>query len=229
MSSEKLLERYLSAQMKVKSRHLDKESSLRPFLTLSRQAGAGAITIGKKIVDILNQKPHDIPWTLFDKELVNVVLEKHNLPQDLSKYMVEDAVNSLANFIDDLFGIHPPSHLLVRRTNETIAALAQMGNAVLVGRGANFLTRKMKGGFHVRLVAAKGKRVQHLQEYYGLSKKDAAERLKSTDEGRRNYVRDVFGQDIRDTMAYDCVVNTTWLSNDSAAEIIAAKLLKEIK
>jgi cytidylate kinase len=81
------------------------------------------------------------------------------------------------------------------------------------------------GGFHVRLVASREKRLKHLQEYCGLSEKKAAERMRSTDEDRREYVHDVFGKDVGDIASYDCIVNTTWLSYEAAAGLIAAHLL----
>jgi len=211
--------------MKERTKRPKGRPPVRPFLTISREAGAGAITVGQRVVELLNHKKGDVPWTLFDKNLVDAVLEKHNLPKALSKYMTEDAVNTLQKFIDDLFGLHPPSHALVRKTNETILTLAQMGNTVLVGRGGNFLTRGLEGGFHVRLVASRDKRIKRLQEYYGLSEKQAAERMKTIDQDRRKYVSDAFGKDVSDIVSYDCVINTTWLSCEAAAQLIASHLL----
>lgn len=225
MDFETSLNRYLTALVQARPGDAAARPPVRPFLTISRESGAGAVTVGQKVVEILNQQPQDVPWTLFDRSLVDVVLEKHDLPQELSKYLTEDAVNTFESFVDDLFGLHPPAHSLVRKTNETIVALAKMGKTILVGRGANFLTRKLEGGFHVRLVASRESRLRHYQEYFDLSDKEAAERLKSADESRKNYVRDVFGKDVDDLLFYDCVINTTWISYDAAARIIAAPLL----
>ncbi|MHC4470642.1 MAG: hypothetical protein ACYTDY_15195 [Planctomycetota bacterium] len=41
---------------------------------------------------------------------------------------------------------------LLGKSNRTILHLATMGNAIIVGRGANIVTRRLEGGIRVRLV-----------------------------------------------------------------------------
>jgi cytidylate kinase len=193
-------------------------------VTISREAGAGGHTVAQRIAEILNEQPRKAPWTVFDKELVDVVIEKHNLPKNLSKYMTEAGVNAFEEFVAELVGLHPASDTFVRATNETILALAKMGNAVIIGRGANYVARQLPGGFHVRLVASRGARLRRMREYYGLNEKEAAGQLKRTDEDRKDYVRDAVGKDVADVLGYDCVINTTHVSYDDAARIIVGFL-----
>ena len=56
-----------------------------PFVTLSRQAGAGAETVARVLAEKLNANlPKDAqPWTVFDKNLVAKMLEDADLPQEL--------------------------------------------------------------------------------------------------------------------------------------------------
>jgi len=223
MEPDALLNRYLGAQTKATAKGSGRreQGPKRPFVTISREAGAGAFAVGQKVADILNDHPHDVPWTVLDKDLVEIVLLDHHLPQELSKYMPEEAVNTVGHFIDDVLGHHPPLEVLVRKTNETMIALAQMGDTILIGRGGNFLTRDLGGGLHVRLVAPTGRRIQHLREHYGMSEREAVDYLKKTDKSRQDYVRDVFKRDVADILNYDCVLNTALLSYDAAAGMIA--------
>ena len=57
-------------------------------------------------------------------------------------------------------GLHPSSWTLVQQTNATILQLAQMGNVILVGRGATVITSKLNNVFHVRLVGSLEKRIE---------------------------------------------------------------------
>jgi len=40
---------------------------------------------------------------------------------------------------------------------ETILHLAEQGNVILIGRGANLVTRELQHVFHVRLVGSQGR------------------------------------------------------------------------
>jgi cytidylate kinase len=223
MSPRTTLDRFLTAHASLREKE-KKTPRVRPFLTLSREAGAGGHTVGQRVADILNEVPRKAPWTVFDKELVDIVLQKHNLPQDLSKYMTEEGVHAFEDFVAELIGLHPASDTFIRSTNETILALARMGNAVIIGRGANFVTRGLPGGFHARLVAARETRLRRMATYYELNEKEVAARLKRTDEGRQDYVRDALGMDVADVLGYDCVINTTRMSFEDAARMIAGHI-----
>lgn len=217
------LERFLTAHAKLREKEKEK-LRVRPFLTISREAGAGGHTVAQRVAEILNEQTGKAPWTVFDKELVDIVIEKHNLPKNLSKYMTEAGVNAFSEFVAELVGLHPASDKFIRATNETILALAKMGNAIIIGRGANYVSRKLPGGFHVRLVASREARLRRMREYFELSEREAAEELKRTDADREDYVRDAVGKDVSDVLGYDCVVNTTYLSYEEAARMIAGAI-----
>lgn len=219
MGSTTSIKGFLNAHALLREKEREKPR-VRPFVTISREAGAGGHTVGLKIAEILNEEPRKAPWTVFDKELVNVVIDKHNLPKNLSKYMTEAGVNAFADFVAELVGLHPASDEFIRKTNETILALAKMGNAVIIGRGANYVTRNLPGGLHVRLVASRQARLKRMREYYKLNEKEAAQQLKRIDEDRGDYVRDALGKDVGDTLGYDCVINTTNLSYDEVARML---------
>lgn len=195
----------------------------KPFITLSRQAGARGITIGRELVSYLSAASaasEGCPWILMDKELAARVIAEHGLPERLEKYLGETKISELRDLLDEVLGVHPSSLTLVRQTSETLLRLAQAGQVVLVGRGANHVTRRLPGGFHVRLIGSAAGRLQHLREYYGLDAEQAAAFMKREDEGRAAYVRRYFNADINDPLSYDLVLNVDRLDAALAARII---------
>ncbi len=215
-------ERYLEGQLFRMSNKKSAVVAQCPFVTISRQAGAGGITVGRMLEAYLKEhdKKADYPWALFDKDLVKKVAEEHNLPKRFAEYMKEDKVSEIQEILDEIFQLHPPDWVLARKTSETILHLAEMGHVILVGRGSNIVTQKLPGGFHVRLVGSYEKRLFHIQSYYGFSLKTSKEFIKKEDEGRKKYLRTYFGQNIDDPLLYNLVINTDSISYGEAARII---------
>ena len=201
----------------------------RPFVTISRQAGAGGIAIGRILSDYLRRRDKSAKcfcaWTVFDKNLVAEVIKTYNLPERLQKFMNEEKISEMDDILGELFRLHPAKWTLVQKTSRTILHLAQLGYVILVGRGANVVTHELEGGFHVRLVGSLEKRLKHLQEYYGFNALQAAEFLKTEDEGRKSYLKNYFGKNIDDPLLYDLVINTDFISYDNAARIIGRAVL----
>ena len=75
---------YISCQFQQRPIHVKEERRAGPsFVTISRQTGAYGLTIAEKLAEYLDK--HDrrrqhCPWTAFDKNLIQRVIEEHNLP-----------------------------------------------------------------------------------------------------------------------------------------------------
>jgi hypothetical protein len=196
-------------------------------ITISRQSGCGARFFAGELAALLQARlPQGArPWTVFDRSLVEVILKDHHLPARLASFMPEDRVGPLNDIIEDLFSLHPPTETLVRRASETILHLAQLGNAILVGRGGNVITARLPGMLHLRLVGSLESRVAHFQRFDHLDRKDALARIRREDGGRRRYFKEYFRKDIDDPLLYHFVINTGWVSVQDAAQTIAAYAL----
>lgn len=195
----------------------------RPAITVSRQAGCGALVVAKKLAALFQQEtsPDDAPWTVFDRELMEKVLEDHNLPSRLAKFLPEDRATELQDITDELFGLRPASWTVIQQTSETILKLAELGHVILIGRGANVVTAKLPHVVHVRLVAPLETRLNHCQESYDMTAKAAREFCQQEDEGRRRYLKKYFQADVDDPLLYHLVINTGLVSFDAAARLIA--------
>jgi cytidylate kinase len=193
-----------------------------PAVTISRQTGSGAHAVAAKLAEYLQK--HDVKsplhWTVFDKNLVEKVLEEHKLPRRLAQYMPEKRLSYVQDTMEELLSLRPSSWTLIHKTMETILHLAEMGRAIVVGRGANVITGKMPNVFHVRLVGSLPKRLAHVREYYGVGQKEAQELITREDRGRAQYLREHFHCDITDPLQYHLVINTDRISYEEAARLI---------
>jgi cytidylate kinase len=195
----------------------------RRVITISRQAGAGAHAVAEELVSRLQGSisATSRPWAIFDRNLVERVLKDHDLPERLERFMPEDRVSEMSDTLDALFGLHPSHWTLVRQTADTILHLAELGNIIVIGRGANIVTNKLDYAFHVRLVGSTAKRVEHLREYKHLSFQEAAAFVRDKDLARMRYVKKYFAKDIDDPLLYHLVINTDLVSYEETARLIA--------
>ena len=202
-----------------------------PFVTLSRETGAGALTVAELVAGILTKAQNDReapPWTIMDKNLVEKALEDHELPGALKRFMPEDVTPFMTDTVEELLGLHPSSWTLVQHTTETMLRLAHMGNVILVGRAANIITGKIENGVHVRLVAPVEQRERHMEQWMRVSHAEAVDYVKNADRARRRYVQRYFDAAIDDPHQYTMVLNTGRLGFQTTARIISDTVLAHL-
>jgi cytidylate kinase len=200
-------------------------------ITISRQSGSGAHAIAEALAEYLQIHGPDRsrPWQVFDRNLAEKVLQDHQLPARYARFMPEDRVSPLGDAVEELFGAHPSSWTFLRQTEETILGLAAKGNVILVGRGANLITRHLNHAFHVRLVGSLEKRARHYQEHRRVTREEALRLIREEDRGRRRYIRRHFEQDLDDPLLYNLVLNTDLMPYVEAAQIIGTAALKRLQ
>ncbi len=202
------------------------ENGVRRAVTLSRQTGCGALVVAEKLAHYLQQhSKRALAWTIFDRNLMDKVLEEHNLPAYLARFLPEDRISQLEDFLDELFEVHPPVRTIVHQTAETMLKLAALGNVILIGRGGNVVTSRLPDVLHVRLVAPLEKRVEHAHKYYNLTKAAAHRFCLTEDRGRARYLKKYFNAEINDPLLYHMVINTGEMSYDAAAKVIGEAVL----
>lgn len=201
--------------------------NIRRAVTISRQAACGAVVVAEKLARYLQQhSPGDAcPWTVFDRNLIDKVLEDHNLPTRLAKFLPEDRVSQLEDIVADVFQVHPPAEAIVQQTTETILKLAGLGNVILIGRGGTMITAKLPQVLHVRLVAPLEKRIEHAHQFYNLTRNEAHKFCLSQDRARERYLKKYFNADISDPLLYHLTINTDLVGYDEAARLIGEAVL----
>jgi len=199
---------------------------MRPSITISRMCGAGGRTVASRLVDLL--QPHatfGCHWTIFDKKLIEKVLEDHSLSSRLAEYAPESGRSMLLETFNRLRGNRPSTSKIVEQTVETIWKLAQGGHVILVGRAANIITARLKNVFHVRLVGSLERRIERVEEVYEMSRIAAQAYVKAQDAEKKLYVKEYFGREIDDPELYHLIVNTDRISYEDTARLIADTFL----
>lgn len=196
-------------------------------VTISRQAGCGARIVADQLAAVLQASAREAspPWTVFDRNLMDKVLEDHHLPARLAQYLPEDRKTELQDIMDEIVGLRPASWTIVRQTTETILQLAELGHVILIGRGGNVITAKLPNVFHVRLVAPFEQRVEHAREFYNLGPRQARDFCQREDQGRKRYLKKYFDADMEDAQLYHLTINTGLVSYDEATRLIAEAML----
>ena len=206
------------------------ESSGKPAVTISREAGAGGHTVASNLAEYLqtHTPSHDV-WTVFDRNIVEEVLEEHHHHKHIAGYMKEGHKASLIDSVEEMLGLHPSAWTLVEQSKATMLRLAQMGNVILVGRGAVAVTSELQTVFHVRLVGSREKRFEWVQQVHGLDRKSALDFLKKEDEGRKRYLKDNFDKNVDDPLLYHIIINTDLVPHDEAVRLIGDEVIRRFK
>ena len=217
---------YVAAHLHHQTKYHPKQAKRLPAITISRQTGARAHSIGMKLQAALREDAPEgsVPWTLFDENLVKKVLEDHQLPADLEKFMPDDAVNEYEGAVNELLGRHPSLWTLFEKTVSTIVQLSRMGHSIIVGRGGNEITRGFHNVINVRLIGSKEQRIRHLVVTHGMELAYAKKFVKGEDAARRRFLKQHFDADINDPERYDIVINTDHLEDDVVVEMLAAAI-----
>ena len=194
-----------------------------PAVTISYQTGAGEHEIATQLAEILQSGETNgtAPWTVFDRQLVEKMLEEHDLPLSLARLMPETRRSYLQDVTEELLGLRPPSWTVVPQLTETILRLVDAGHVILVGRGAAFITAHMPNVFHVRLIASLPKRIARVQKINNLTPEGAAKFVAGNDRRRRHYVKTHFHVSVDDDLLYHLTINTDFISCPEAAGLIA--------
>lgn len=194
-----------------------------PAITISHQTAAGEHEIAKRLSAILQstQPKGTAPWTVFDRQLVEQVLEKYQLFQSLKNLTPGNRLSALKSVLEKLLGPHPSSWMVLPQVAEAVIHLADAGYVILIGHGASFITGRLSNVFHVRLVAASPDRIVRLQSLNHLSLKQAARFVAEADQWRGRHAKKHFHTRVDDDLQYHLVINTSRIACGDAAALIA--------
>jgi cytidylate kinase len=144
------------------------------------------------------------------------------LSSSLIDTLTGKARNKLTDLIQTSFSSFPPQVAVHKKLVETILMLAMNGNAIIVGRGGNMVTkaRKVEGGFHVRLVASLDKRAEKIAGVMNITKLEATKVIKEKTKLREEYMKEFFKMDISDPHHYDLIINDGTFNVEHSALMI---------
>jgi len=220
------LESFLRGRL-VEETHLPSKV-FRPSLTLSRQYGIDTDRIGQALVEYLDgiDESSVHGWAYFDQALIAQVIEQHRLPPACEPYLAEEAKFPVVDALEQVLGLHPSQWTLFNHTASTIRSLCRLGNAIVAGRGGNYVTADFRNTFHVRLVASEERRIASVRHSRRISHDDAAALVRRTDRARAAYVKRHTGGEIDDPQAYHLTLSAENLSDDIVVRIVGDSLVE---
>ncbi len=194
-------------------------------ITISRQFGAGGRTLGEMVTQKLG-------YELYDNEVIQMVAEQAKVSTNSVDALEKETGGIFKKVIADIV---PKSlkDLIVSRKQETIdeeiyvdilqkiiTEIAESGNAVIIGRGSQYILKDHENIFHV-LITGDGKdREKFLEEKYDLTHDQAVHAVSHDDRRRANLYRKYAVTDYDQPDRYHLVLNTSKLDFDTARELI---------
>jgi cytidylate kinase len=191
-----------------------------PVITISRQRGSGGTLIASKLAIRFN-------YTLLHRDIIDRIVESTGYKRRLVESLDEHSQSRMETwFAAMVAGNYVDGSDYARHLSEIIYSISQLGGVVVIGRGANFIVGRDLG-FHIRVIAPRDDRIHSLMQYEGLSEKDAARAVDTSDRERSEFVKRTFGTSIDDPLYYDLVINHLTISVDTATSLIAAAAMEK--
>lgn len=186
-----------------------------PVFTLSMEPGSKGSIIAARIAERLD-------FDLFNRDIIKEIAQSAQMSTSIIESVEKERLSGIDDFISSLVKrnyLHPDLYL--EHLMKVINSIAKHGNAVIVGRGANFILPP-ENRFSIRVVAPLQVRINNVAELFGTDREEAKSRVMRRQARRMAFVQQAFHQDIADPLNYDMVLNTERLNVDSAAESVIA-------
>jgi len=178
-----------------------------PIITISRGICSG----GTQLADMLSTR---LGWPVLSQDDVATATAKR---YRMSEEELHRGLHLPATFYER-FTSRKTRYLLA--TQATIAELLGDGNGIYHGLAGQFLFRDLHNAFRVRIVAPMPIRIENAMHRMNLSRDEAIRRIRSADEQRLLWGRQVFDADVNNPDLYDLVVNLEQVTLATAANLI---------
>ena len=202
-----------------------------PFITISRQAGAGGHTLARDILRALERlQPGELSedWEVYDQKLCALIAQDERLGFSFDALVKEEYRSEISQVLQEMLLQKASRYTLYKRIFKVVRMLGLLGKCVIVGRAGMCVTADMPLGVHVRLVSTPEHRLRNMMKLLEVGESAAAKAMRTQDRDRRRLVRDFFGKDIDDPMLYDLVLNMERLTSGEAAELVVRVMMQKM-
>lgn len=194
-------------------------------ITISRQFGAGGLTLGKRIAKRLG-------YSFFDNEIIQMVAKNAKVSTRWVESMEKEAGGKLERLISGLVSKNFMDRLLDDRRGyineeiyvdllgKIIKKIAEDDNAVILGRGSQYILKDYDRVYHILLVANKEYRIKFIEEKYELFTKHAEQTISNEDKRRINLYRKFGKEDYDSWSHYHLVLNMSRMDLDVAENLV---------
>ena len=197
------------------------------IVTITRQYGSGGHEIGKLLAEKLGV-------AFYDKELISLAAKESGMCPEVFAQADEKMGNSLLYALStglynygngfSAMGDLPMNDRLYILQHKIIKEKAEKEDFVVVGRCADYILRECDRVVRVFIYADLEVRVKRAVARQDIAPSRARQAVTKADKNRANYYSFYSGQKWGATENYDLCLNTTGLSVEQAAEILAEYL-----
>jgi cytidylate kinase len=194
-------------------------------ITISRQFGAGGITLGKMIANKLG-------YTFADNDIVQRVAKEANVSPHWVEMVEKEAGGKLSRFISKMVSKPLVDRILKDERGYLdeeiyldylvliIAQIADEGDAVILGRGSQYILNDHPDAYHILLINDFTNRVKYIEKLYDLSASRAARVVDTEDKRRLNLYRKLGKTDYDSPALYHLVLNMSKVSLEKAFQLV---------
>ena len=197
-------------------------------ITISRQFAAGGKTLGRRLADTLG-------YYYADEDIIDRAVVEVSVAPDGKKILETEPSDKVKIFISKLnpFGTSlmelPLSNKeryidgfnYVELLNLIIPKIAKDGNAVIVGRGGQYILHDFDDTYHLLLIADEEDRIKFVENYYRVSREKTIKILKRMAKRRVNLYSYFGKKDYDNPKLYDLILNMSKFSIEKAVELIS--------
>lgn len=190
-----------------------------PVITISKTLGVPTAKIAALIAK-------ELGFTVLDREVLDAVAQETHLGEKIIDALDAGSHSALASW---LAGLVDYEHRVIDRSgfrfllSKVIRGISYHGDAVLLGRGANFILRGTDA-FCVRLTAPAALRAKALLVAEGPERcatlSEARRRIRDHAADRKHFISKLFRADIDDPEAYDAIFSLRRLDPEYGAGLV---------
>lgn len=202
-----ILNRIINEQIKTwehknsgKKKILPPRGKTYPVITVSREFGAR----GAALAELMGEK---IGFKVWDRNILQVIAEQLGSDQKMVEKMDETHRELIQDMVAGFMKNVNTNVNYLRSLKKVLKTIESRGNAIIVGRGANYICNK-PDSLHVRIVSPLDKRTTDYAAREGLRKEEALSVIQETDAERAEFLRYYFKKDISNSSDYDLVLNS---------------------
>jgi len=196
-------------------------------ITISRQFGAGGITLGKMVAESLN-------YTFADRDIIQRVAQEANVSTNWVESFEKEAGSKLSRFISSMVTRHLVDRVLGDERGYLdekiymdylvliIAQFADEGDVVILGRGSQYILNDHPDAVHILLIDEVENRVKFLMKHYEMSRKKAEQTVVYEDNRRANLFKRLGKFDYESPKLYHLVMNMSKLDLETARNMICS-------
>jgi len=175
--------------------------------------GSGARIVAAKLA-------HELGWSLWDRELIDEIAQNAEVSRPVVEAFDEKTISEIELFAHGMFGDHEMADFLyARHLARAVASIARLGNAIILGRGANYL---LPDALNIRIDASDERRIENMMNYENLTREQAIAKLHDSDRERRHFLYTLFGRERVESTIYDLTIWMDKFTSDDAVDIIKA-------